>query len=255
MQRKMVFSVENAPKGVQVLAFDLDQPDPPPLGIEELMNRDGEADRKREMGQDAGEVLHVLARAAIFAGPQFVAAHVVRGRAGGAAGFTYAPWIVANMRVKLRGNPQLEDLHWDNVAYGRSSLGYVYAGQQTLGSTLPEEGILTWYEPLSSMAPSVARQQSLEKEYAHWQAYIMADMEYMHPGLVADVRQLDVWRWGHGMVRPVPGLITGTQLAQARAPMGKVFFAHSDLSGISIFEEAFHRGVTAAEAAFKSIKG
>lgn len=221
LQRKMVFSLENMPEGVEALALDLDR---------------------------AGECVRVQARAAVFAGPQYVAAHVVRGHSGLNPAFTYAPWMVANARVKLRGNSALSDIHWDNVAYGRPSLGYVYAGQQGLQGNIPEEAMLTWYEPLTGMAPVAARKQALEKDYAHWQAYVMADLEFMHPGLVADVKQLDVWRWGHGMVRPVPGMLTGKPIAAARLPIGNIHFAHSDLSGISIFEEAFHRGILAANA-------
>jgi hypothetical protein len=226
MQRKMVFSLENTPGGVQALALDL----------------------ARE-----GEALLVQGRAAVFAGPQYVAAHVVQGHSGVFPAFTYAPWMVANVRVRLRGNDLLQDLHWDNVAYGRKSLGYVYAGQQSLTGTPPEEGILTWYEAQTWMPPPDARKMALEKGYAYWQAYVMNDLEYMHPGLAADVRQMDVWRWGHGMVRPTPGLFSGQALLQAREPIGRIHFAHSDLSGISIFEEAFHRGILAAEAAVKMV--
>jgi hypothetical protein len=34
-----------------------------------------------------------------------------------------------------------------------------------------------------------------------------------------------------------------------------VQFAHSDLSGLPLFEEAFHNGAAAAEAALNAIKG
>ena len=44
-------------------------------------------------------------------------------------------------------------------------------------------------------------------------------------------------RWGHGMVRPTPGTIWGGARALAAAPVGAVHFAHTDLSGIALFEE------------------
>ena len=54
-------------------------------------------------------------------------------------------------------------------------------------------------------------------------------------------------RWGHAMVRPVPGFLwSGAREAAAR-PVGSVHFAHADLGGINIFEEAQHHGVRAAE--------
>ena len=50
------------------------------------------------------------------------------------------------------------------------------------------------------------------------------------------------------MIKPLPGLIWGNDRKAAMAPVdNKIFFAHSDLSGISIFEEAFYRGHTVAK--------
>jgi hypothetical protein len=63
------------------------------------------------------------------------------------------------------------------------------------------------------------------------------------------VRTIDVMLWGHGMIRPAPGFLWGPDRRRAAEPAGNVFFAHSDLSGISIFEEALHRGFRAAERA------
>jgi hypothetical protein len=46
------------------------------------------------------------------------------------------------------------------------------------------------------------------------------------------------------MISPVPGFIFGTAKKEASQNIdNKIFFAHSDLSGISIFEEAFHQGI------------
>ena len=49
------------------------------------------------------------------------------------------------------------------------------------------------------------------------------------------------------MVRPKPGFLWSGAREQAAAPVGQIRFAHSDLSGFSIFEEAQYRGVVAAE--------
>jgi hypothetical protein len=50
------------------------------------------------------------------------------------------------------------------------------------------------------------------------------------------------------MVRPTVGLIRGGALQAARAPLGRIHFANTDLSGMALFEEANHHGVAAAEA-------
>jgi hypothetical protein len=54
-------------------------------------------------------------------------------------------------------------------------------------------------------------------------------------------------RWGHAMIRPRPNFIHGGARAAARAPFRSVHFAHTDLSGLALFEEAFDHGLRAAE--------
>lgn len=49
------------------------------------------------------------------------------------------------------------------------------------------------------------------------------------------------------MVAPTPGLLWGPGRAAAQQPVrSRIFFAHTDFSGISIFEEAFYQGIRAA---------
>jgi hypothetical protein len=75
----------------------------------------------------------------------------------------------------------------------------------------------------------------------------VTDLRRPHPEIDSLVERLDVMRWGHAMVRPRPGFISGSARAAARLPYRGVYFAHSDLSGIALFEEAFYHGVRAAE--------
>ena len=49
---------------------------------------------------------------------------------------------------------------------------------------------------------------------------------------------------GHGMISPKNGFLFGESKRKAVQSIDdKIYFAHSDLSGISIFEEAFHQGI------------
>ena len=60
-------------------------------------------------------------------------------------------------------------------------------------------------------------------------------------------QQADLWVWGHGMVAPTPGLLWSAARPAASQPVrGRVFFAHTDYSRISIFEEGFYQGIRAA---------
>ena len=60
---------------------------------------------------------------------------------------------------------------------------------------------------------------------------------------------------GHAMVRPRPGVVWGPARARVLAHRGRVQFAHSDASGLSLFEEAQYRGVAAAERALSALGG
>ena len=53
------------------------------------------------------------------------------------------------------------------------------------------------------------------------------------------------------MVRPTPGFIGGAARAQCVEPAGRVHFAHTDLSGMALLEEAQYWGVHAAEAVMR----
>jgi len=49
------------------------------------------------------------------------------------------------------------------------------------------------------------------------------------------------------MVRPAPGQIWDPALLALARPFGAVHFAHTELSGLALFEEAQDHGVRAAE--------
>jgi hypothetical protein len=121
------------------------------------------------------------------------------------------------------------------------------ATHQSLRS-VPRETVLTHYWPLDREPQRAARERALARTYDEWCAIIVADLARAHPDIAAHIRHLDVWLWGHGMIRPVPGFIWGPARAQMLPPLGRIFFAHSDMSGLSIFEEACTRGAHAARA-------
>jgi hypothetical protein len=57
------------------------------------------------------------------------------------------------------------------------------------------------------------------------------------------------------MVRPRVGFLSSDERRRAAAWPGPVYYAHSDLSGFSIIEEAQHRGVAAADRALARLGG
>jgi len=170
------------------------------------------------------------------------------------AEFQYAPWMVANLTLKgfpieRAGAP----IAWDNVIYSSDSLGYVVATHQTLRTRL-QATVLTYYYPLSGSVPIQERNRLLQTDWQTWSRIILKDLERPHPEIQSLVANLDIFRWGHAMVRPRPGFIWGKARRKAAEPKGNVFFAHSDLSGFSLFEEAQYRGVLAAERILKKYR-
>ncbi len=161
-----------------------------------------------------------------------------------AAATRYAPWLVANLHVAA---PLLERTGvppaWDNVVYGSAGLGYVDAMHQSLRAT-PGPTVLTAYHAL----PLAERAALLEQPWTHWAERVLQDLEPVHPDLRRRVQRIDLMRYGHAMAVPVPGLHRRAALPALRAARGRVRFAHADLAGYSVFEEAFIAGCESAPA-------
>jgi hypothetical protein len=157
----------------------------------------------------------------------------------------HTPWVVANLTLPHPPAGYGEPLAWDNVSRHSPALGYVNAAHQLL-TAHPSEWVLTYYWPLNHLPVAEARSLALHNTRDDWARLILADFDRMHPGEAASVTHLDVWVWGHGMAGPLPGAIWNPYRELGRQPLGNLFFAHTDHSGISIFEEAFYQGVTAA---------
>lgn len=198
-----------------------------------------------------------LARIVIWAAPVFQAPRVFREwspeLAAAIGEFQYAPWLVANL--SLRGFPTERrgvPLSWDNVLYDSEALGYVVATHQHL-AVHQDQTVFTWYHALSNGPPERERQRLLTTPWAVWAETILRDLSRPHPDIREQVTRLDLMRWGHAMVRPRPGFVWGEARQRLLQVQDRVLFAHSDLSGYSVFEEANYRGVLAAERALAAL--
>jgi monoamine oxidase len=183
----------------------------------------------------------------IFAAPRFLAKHIIEGYEPCRDDeLSYAPWLVANISLRRVPNESGAPLSWDNVDYRSQSLGYVVATHQTIcarhGPT-----VITYYYPLSSESPAAARKRLLSTPADEWSKVIVDDLKRMHPSIAEEILSIDICPWGHGMIRPSVGFIWGDIRKRMKSGCGKVFFAHSDMSGISNFEEAQYQGVEAAK--------
>jgi protoporphyrinogen oxidase len=201
--------------------------------------------------------LRFRARQVVLAAPRFVAGHVVaafrKERPAWLDAFRYSPWVVANLTLSERPRSRGFPLSWDNVFYESKSLGYVVATHQRLKADEHGPTVLTWYYPLAGDDVTAERTRLLSTGYEDWEAVVMADLMPTHQGLEPLVERLEVMRWGHAMVRPRPGFVFGGARTQAAASLGALHFAHTDLGGLALFEEANWHGVRAAEAALAGL--
>jgi hypothetical protein len=200
--------------------------------------------------------VHLVAKSIIFAAPRFTAPYILtdlkQNQPRYLGDFTYAPWMVANITLTRPGVERGVATAWDNVLYKSESLGYVVATHQNVEVYRPRKTVWTYYLPLSRESPADARTTALARSHTEWTTLILSDLRNAHSDIDSLVENIDVWLWGHGMIRPTPGFIWGTSRREALAPLeNRIFFAHSDMSGISIFEEAQIHGVNAADAAMK----
>jgi hypothetical protein len=195
------------------------------------------------------------ADAIVWAAPRFVLDRL-SGEGGRTDGLHYAPWLVANVELDRAPAGPGTPLAWDNVPVGADHLGYVVATHARPGHARHPDGrgcVVTLYQPFDGESPDALRQRRAELlagDAAHWGRHVTQRLAQMHPGIERDIRSIHVHRWGHGMIRPEPGVLFGEALARASRTLGgRVFPCATDTRGLALFEEAFYAGREAAAAA------
>jgi len=198
----------------------------------------------------AGDVEY-LADFVIFAAPTFLAPYVVE-KFPPLANFIYSPWLTANLTLERLPDSRGAEPAWDSVFLDSPTLGYVDATHQSL-RTFIDRTVWTFYWALAEGTPSENRAMLLQRDWNYWKEAILHDLERVHRDIRQCVSRIDVMRIGHAMVRPAVGAIFAADRRRAQQPFGRICFANSDLSGISIFEEAQYRGVRAAECVLEHL--
>lgn len=186
----------------------------------------------------------IICKKCILAIPSFVANKLLKSVPASSKS-TYSTWMVANLTLKYDPGGNGSPLSWDNVIYDSPSLGYVNAGNQLLSRQLKK--VLTYYLPLVDDQPSNLRKKIQNKTHEEWCQDILKDLKKVHKNIEELTENIDIMIWGHAMIRPVPDFIWNDSRTRSRESEKKnLVFAHTDLSGISIFEEAFYQGIIAA---------
>jgi glycine/D-amino acid oxidase-like deaminating enzyme len=189
----------------------------------------------------------------IFAAPTFIAPYIVDNFQP-LHDFTYSPWLTANLTLDRLPDARGAEPTWDTVFLYSPTLGYVDATHQSIRSHI-EKTVWTFYWALAEGDPAQNRRLLLEKDWAYWKEAILHDLERVHSDIRKCVSRIDIMRMGHAMVRPVPGSIFSAERQRLARRQGRILFANSDVSGISIFEEAQYHGVKSAEEILQLIEG
>jgi hypothetical protein len=200
----------------------------------------------------------VRARRAVCAMPLHVAARVVTGIKD--HGFdpashlpAYAPWMVSNFMMNAFPQELPEaPLSWDNVVCQEPGLGYVVSTHQDIRVAPPPKTVFTAWTALSDRSPADASRWMDQASPAELLAVASADLKAAYGWkLAACVERVDITLRAHAMATPVPGFRSNAGLNALRERDGPIIFAHSDLSGFSLFEEAAWWGYRAAQLCLK----
>ncbi|MCA1589983.1 MAG: FAD-dependent oxidoreductase [Acidobacteria bacterium] len=197
-----------------------------------------------------GELRAFSCEKVIYASPMFTAPFVIRelreNAPFDAAAFEHNSWFVANLVLRERPAQRFVrdfPLAWDNIFYDSPSLGYVNATHQKGIDYGPT--VLTYYYPMCHEENGGTK--LFNYEWRDLADVCLTDIARAHPDIYDVCERIDIMRWGHAMVSPRPSFIWSGVRERAIQPWRKVHFAHTDLSGIALFEEAFYHGVRAAD--------
>lgn len=186
----------------------------------------------------------IIADKVLFATPQFVNERIFNNRR--ADNFNYVPWLLTTITLKNEFGGD-EELAWDNVIYGSDGLGYIDDKHQNIDQNMGEK-VITYYKSFSSDNCKKARRRLYDLKENQLKDLVMNDLKRAHPLIEDFIIEMQFHKIGHAMIAPVPNHIFGAETEKAKKSIdGKIFFAHTDLSGISIFEEAFHQGINAVK--------
>ncbi|HZH35389.1 MAG TPA: FAD-dependent oxidoreductase, partial [Pyrinomonadaceae bacterium] len=198
------------------------------------------------------EVRGIRANRVIFAAPIFLSKYLIRDFRQNAPSFVSAfehnAWMVANLFLKDRPKNRFRrdfPLAWDNVIYESPSLGYVNATHQR-GKDYGE-AVFTYYFPMCETGSERENRTRLfAMDWRECADVVLTDLERAHTDIRELTTRIDVMRWGHAMISPRPNFLWSAARQEAQKPFRNIHFAHSDLSGLALFEEAFYHGLRAA---------
>lgn len=205
------------------------------------------------MNQQQLQTVRVQAQKVICAMPLYIASHVVQNIKQ--YGFepaihmpVYAPWMISNfVFTSFPNESEGAPLSWDNVVHNGPGLGYVVSTHQLIRAAKPERTAFTAYYAMDETEPSAVRNWMIEANEQKLVDKAISDLKLAYPDdLSRHLQQIDITLRGHAMASPTPGYLNNEGLKALQQNNSRMLFAHSDLSGYSVFEEAAWWGYQAA---------
>jgi hypothetical protein len=186
----------------------------------------------------------IIAEKVIVGTPQFVNQQLFKGRC--AKDFQYAPWFIATLVID-KDFEGCDHFAWDNAIYLSEGLGYIYNQHQNINQVTGHK-VISFYYSFNEKDLKKARKRLFKMNDNEIKELVLNDLKKAHFFIEDFILEIQFHKIGHGMIAPVPNHIFGENTQRLKMPIDrKIFFAHSDLSGISIFEEAFYQGIAAAK--------
>ena len=190
------------------------------------------------------EYFKVKAEKVIFALPRFTAPSLITDYPQLKTA-QYFPWLVSQILVERSILEKRSSLCWDNVKYGEKGLGYINNHHQTVTQS-QQQVLLTLYYSFFEGQASEARSAISKWSAQQTQEFILNELKKIHPEIEESIESIDYKFLGHGMIAPTVNFIWKNRLLDFKEQWKGIHFSHSDMSGISVFEEAFHQGHKAA---------
>lgn len=238
--------------------------------IRVVQDPDGRRKKATVIYVKGGELFSVEAKTVIWAGASFTGKHVIENLPGeylsAMQKFPRAPMLVVN--VALNNWRFLYRLGYTACSW-QGGFGYTcnMVAPMHVGTYRPELDpdapyILTFYIPFNERGLDLieqgkaARARLYATNYRQYETYIREQMVKLfgeagfNPG--RDIAGIVLNRWGHAYVTAGPGFFFGRDGKPApsdvlRRPLGRLTFAHSELSGHQYWGAAADEGHRAAE--------
>jgi glycine/D-amino acid oxidase-like deaminating enzyme len=114
----------------------------------------------------------------------------------------------------------------------------------------PPDAVIVTQRPFPATVANPARMFLRDLDPEDARDWSFRELENVFPGLRRITRSVDLWRVGHGSIRPAPGY--ATKIApRIREPLGRIHPCGADYTGLPSIESAIEDGVRGAEGILK----